>query len=75
MLGLLDERLAGRDWLAAERPTIADLACFPYVGLSREGRLPLDDYRNVLSWIQRIVALPGYVGMDGLPQPKPECRA
>ena len=75
VLGLLDERLACRDWLAAERPTIADLACFPYVGLSREGRLPLDDYGKVLSWIQRIAALPGYVAMDGLPQPKPECRA
>ena len=75
VLRLLDQRLAGRDWLAAERPTVADLACFPYVGLSREGRLPLEDYGNILAWIDRIVALPGYVGMDGLPRPESETRA
>jgi glutathione S-transferase len=67
VLRLLDERLAGRAWLAAERPTIADLACFPYVALCREGRLPLDAHPHVLAWIDRIVALPGYVSMKGLP--------
>jgi glutathione S-transferase len=68
-LGLLDDRLATREWLAAERPTIADLACFPYVGLSREGRLRLDDYAHVLAWIERIRRLEGYVAMEGLPEP------
>lgn len=66
-LAHLDAVLAERPWLAVDRPTIADLACFPYVGLSREGRLPLDEYRNVLGWIDRIVALDGYVTMEGLP--------
>ena len=68
-LGILDGRLSTRPWLAAERPTIADLACFPYVGLSREGKLPLDDYGHVLAWIQRIRGLDGYVSMEGLPAP------
>lgn len=69
-LGLLDARLSARSWLAADRPTIADLACFPYVGLSREGKLPLDDYRHVTAWIERIRGLDGYVGMEGLPAPR-----
>lgn len=67
VLAFLDGILAGRSWLCLDRPTIADLACFPYVGLAREGRLPLDDHAHVLRWIERIVHLPGYVGMDGLP--------
>jgi glutathione S-transferase len=67
VLRLLDDRLSGRPWLACDRPTIADLACFPYVGLCREGRLPLDDHQHVLAWIDRIVGLPGYVSMPGLP--------
>lgn len=68
VLQQLDRHLAARDWLACNRPTIADLACFPYVGLCREGRLPLDDFSHVLAWIDRITALPGYVSMTGLPQ-------
>lgn len=67
VLRLLGARLASRPWLAADRPTVADLACFPYVGLAREGRLPLDDHPHVLAWIERIVRLDGYVSMGGLP--------
>ena len=70
VLAILDRRLANRDWLCLKRPTIADLACFPYVGLAREGRLPLDAHRNVIAWIERIVGLEGYVTMDGLPSPR-----
>jgi glutathione S-transferase len=67
VLSIFDRRLANRLWLCADRPTIADLACFPYVGLAREGRLPLDEHRNVTAWIERITELRGYVTMDGLP--------
>lgn len=67
VLALLDGVLSSRDWLALGRPTIADLAVFPYAGLAREGHLPLDDCPAVLRWIDRITALPGYVPMRGLP--------
>jgi glutathione S-transferase len=67
VLAIVDRHLADRHWLCADRPTIADLACFPYVGLAREGRLPLDEYRNVMAWIERVAELPGYVTMEGLP--------
>lgn len=69
VMKILDAHLARRPWLAAGRPTIADLACFPYVGLAREGHVPLDDFPHVLDWITRIVALDGYVTMPGLPPP------
>ena len=67
VLRLLDAHLAHNEWLACDRPTIADLACFPYAGLCREGRLPLDDFPHVLAWIGRVTALEGYVSMPGLP--------
>lgn len=67
VLGFLDATFSRRSWLCLDRPTIADLACFPYVALAREGRLALNDYANVLHWINRIAELEGYVAMDGLP--------
>lgn len=67
VLRLLDLHLAQADWLACGRTTIADLACFPYAALCREGRLPLDNFPNVLNWIARVAALPGYMSMPGLP--------
>lgn len=66
VLRLLDQHLASRAWLELERPTIGDLAVFPYVGLAPEGKVPLDDYHHVTAWIQRIRELPGYVSMPGL---------
>jgi glutathione S-transferase len=67
VLEVLDAWLTKHEWLADRRPTIADLACMPYVGLSREGHLPLDDYTHVTAWVARIADLPGYVTMKGLP--------
>ncbi len=64
---VLENHLAGRDWLVSGNPTIADIAVFPYVGLVWEGQVSLDSFRRVVSWIRRIEALPNYVGMDRLP--------
>lgn len=66
VLRILDGHLAERAWLATDRATIADLACYPYVALSRQGKLPLDDFAHVIAWMERIEALPGYVSMPGL---------
>lgn len=66
ILDLLEEHLKGRDWLVLGRPTIADIACFPYIALGHEGRVPVGDRRNVVEWIGRIKALPGFVGMPEL---------
>ena len=68
-LDVLEGRLKERDWLALDRPTIADLACYPYVALAPEGSISLDDFPNVGRWIGRVQSLPGYVGMAGI-QPR-----
>lgn len=66
VLQVMDDHLQGRDWLACDRPTIADVACYPYVGLAPEGKVSLEVYPNVVGWIERIQQLSGYEGMPGL---------
>ena len=66
-LKILDAHLAGRDWLALSRPTIADLACYPYIALAPEGEVRLDGRDNVIAWLGRVEALPGWIPMPGLP--------
>ncbi|WP_111429289.1 glutathione S-transferase [Rhodobacteraceae bacterium DSL-40] len=66
ILDLLEARLARRDWLALGRPTIADIACFPYVALGHEGHAPVGARAHVTDWINRIKALPNFIGMPGL---------
>jgi glutathione S-transferase len=65
-LQILDRHLSDRQWLECDRPTIADLACFPYVGLAADGKVALDNYPHVIAWCDRIKQLPGYVSMPGL---------
>jgi glutathione S-transferase len=66
ILTLLDQHLTTRNWLELERPTIADVAVFPYVALARDGKINLDAYPQVLTWIDRFKQLPGYIHMDGI---------
>jgi glutathione S-transferase len=66
ILGILERQLADRDWLALSRPTVADIACMPYVALSHEGGVRLDPYPRVRAWVQRMKALPGFVGMPAI---------
>ena len=66
ILDLLEARLARRDWLALGHPTIADIACFPYVALGHEGHAPVGARTHVTDWINRIKALPNFIGMPGL---------
>jgi len=61
LLRFLDDHLATRRFLAAETPTIADLACYSYVAHAPEGRIPLEPYKAVCAWLARVGALDGFV--------------
>lgn len=63
-LAALEVRLGEADWLACDHPTIADLACYPYVMLAPQGKVSLDTYPAVRGWMTRLEALPGWVAMD-----------
>lgn len=66
ILTQLDNHLSTRTWLEFERPTIADVSVFPYVALARDGKIDLDAYPNVLTWIDRVKHLPSFIGMVGI---------
>ena len=63
-LDTLTWRLKDYDWLALDRPTIADIACYPYVKRAPEGGFSLDEYPAVKRWLARCEALPGWVKLD-----------
>jgi glutathione S-transferase len=52
-LDLMDRSLAGRDWLAGETMTVADIALLPYTRLAHEGGFDLSSRANLRSWIAR----------------------
>jgi len=66
VFGLMETHLAKNDWLTLGRPTIADIACMPYVALSHEGGLSLEPYPAIRAWIGRIKALPGFIAMPAI---------
>ena len=69
---VLDEHLwfqeqEGRDWLCGpDHPTIADIACFPYVALSEEGGVSRMPYLAIRRWTDRVKRIPGFVPMPGV---------
>lgn len=69
ILTQLNEHLSRHSWLEFNHPTIADVAVFPYVALSSDGKIDLKPYPHVLSWIERVKQLPGFVGMLGIEVP------
>lgn len=66
LLRILQTRLERYEWLAGEQTSIADIAVYPYIALAPEGKVDLDGYPAIRSWMLRIQALPGYVGMPGM---------
>ena len=59
-LGLVDKQLADRDFLIANRLTIADISLCGY--LYYEGELGIDmaPYENIAAWLARIAGQPGW---------------
>jgi glutathione S-transferase len=69
---LLEQHLSKQPFLAAATPTLADIAIYSYTALCSEGRLSLEPYPEVRSWLARIEALPGFVPVRRSPLPEPK---
>jgi glutathione S-transferase len=67
-LATLDRRLTGREWVATDAPTIADIALFAYTHVAEDAGLDLSAYAGIGAWLDRIRALPGYDN-DLIPYP------
>ncbi len=57
---LVDQHLAARPFMIGERPTIADLSIAGYLFYGDELTVPLEPHENLLRWLDRIKALPGW---------------
>lgn len=58
LYGVLDRRLEGREWMAADQLTIADFATYPWVMRFDYHQIDLADYPNVLRWKEALDARP-----------------
>lgn len=60
-LGMIDQRLAGNEWLAGDRFTAADILChFPFGTMSAFAPIDLGAYPNIRAWLDRISERPAY---------------
>lgn len=66
---IMNTHLSGRDWLAANHMTIADIAGYSYIAHAPEGGVDLEPYPNILAWLDRIEAQPHFIGMEKSPIP------
>jgi glutathione S-transferase len=63
-LKAMDRYLEERQYLVAERYTIADIALYAYTHVAPEGTFDLHPYPAVLAWLERVAAQPGHVPID-----------
>lgn len=67
ILALIDAELSAREWIAADHPTIADVALYSYIAAAPEGNVDLMPYKQVRAWLARVEALPGFVALPASP--------
>ncbi|WP_257387167.1 glutathione binding-like protein [Tahibacter caeni] len=60
LYGVLDRRLAGRDFIAGDY-SIADMACYPWIVPHARQQQDLDDFPNLKRWFETIAQRPATV--------------
>lgn len=60
---VMNQELERAPFLVGRQPTLADLSIYSYVARAHEGKLSLDSYPNITSWLARVEALPHFIAM------------
>ncbi|WP_417783241.1 glutathione S-transferase family protein [Terasakiella pusilla] len=63
-LAIMDDYLQDKAFLCAERPTLADIACYSYIAHAPEGGVDLSTYSSLKNWLAKIEALPRFIPMQ-----------
>jgi len=58
LYAVLDKHLAGRDFIAGEAYTIADMACYPWIVQHERQQIKLGDFPHIQRWFAAIQARP-----------------
>ena len=65
LLQVIEDRLAGRDWLVGDRPSLADICLYAYTHQAGErGGFDMARFPAIRGWLGRVAALPNHVGLD-----------
>lgn len=54
---VLEQHLAGREWIVGDQLTLADLALAPSLTYLQQAKLPLSQYANLSAWFARVTEL------------------
>ena len=60
-LRVLDDHLAGRNYLVGDRCSIADLSVFAYTHVADQAGFELSAFPAVTAWLGRVRGLPGFI--------------
>jgi len=59
--------LEGFAWFVGDQATLADIALFPAIALSRDFGIDHDEYPALRRWMRRVRTIPGFITMPGIP--------
>jgi glutathione S-transferase len=68
VVGVVNAHLAGREFLATDAFTVADIAAYGYVHVAHEVGVEMEHFPDVVRWLERVRAQPGHVA-DLAPYP------
>jgi glutathione S-transferase len=68
----MDDAMTGREhdgasWFVGAEATLADIALFPSIALSRDFGVEHDEYPALRRWMRRVRGLDGFIAMPGIP--------
>jgi glutathione S-transferase len=68
----MDDHMTKREfsrggWFVGSAATIADIALFPAIALSRDFGIDHDEFAALRRWMGRVRRLPGFITMPGIP--------
>jgi glutathione S-transferase len=69
---IMDDHMTRREqegaaWFASVNATLADLALFPSIALSRDFGVEHDEYPALRRWMRRVRGIDGFIVMPGIP--------
>ena len=69
---IMNDAMTGREhdgasWFVGNQATLADIALFPSIALSRDFGVEHDEYPALRRWMRRVRGLEGFIAMPGIP--------
>lgn len=61
LYGVLNQQLAGKNFIIGDDYTIADMACYPWALYAERQDVDLNDYPHIQAWIKRIADRPATI--------------